>query len=472
MNANDVETLIFNLTHDDDVQTMMDASLNSTLFTSVLNSTVDRTTDHAFSHAIQPKIIAADQSRSGRCWAFAGLNLLRRRLIQSSVASDSFELSQTHFMFYDKLEKARYFLYNIERTKKRKDGSRMVMHILKQPIEDGGDWSMFVNIVTKYGVVPASVMTEAPNAKNSSFMNQMLQTLLRQFAHTIRTEDNYDIEKMMRCVARVLIIALGAPPSDFEWTYDLRDASDPSSSDEKKKVDSKSPLRAKTDRIAADAVRCELMTPHQLFDRCNRVGPPLQEYVCLVNLPSPDKTMWMPYSVVPLGNMVGAPENRYINVPIDVLARAAYGSIRMSDPVWFSCEFGEMRHLASGTMHHKLLRYDRAFGCRYERDKEKRILSQAVDINHAMLLTGFHAPENRTVERWQVENSYGSDIGVDGYFSMSDGWFQQYVYACAVHPSHMPPEHRLQVERVSKKDVITVPPWDVLGIVANARGSE
>lgn len=471
MNTNDVETLIFNLTHDDDVQTVMDASLNANLFTSVLNSTVDRSTDHAFSHAIQPKVTAADQAVSGRCWAFAGLNLLRRRLIQSSVASESFELSQTHFMFYDKLEKARYFLHNIERTKSRKGDSRMVTYLRKHPIEDGGDWSMFVNIVAKYGVVPASVMMEAPSAANSGFLNHLLATLLRQFAHTIRTSAEYSMDAMMKCVARVLVIALGAPPTDFEWTYDVRDgtASSKASPTDENADGSSSSLRSKTDRIAADAVRCETMTPHQLFERCNRVGPPLQEYVCLVNMPAPDKAMWTPYSVVPLGNMVDAPDNRYINVPVEVLARAAYGSIRMSDPVWFSCEFGEMRNNASGAMHHKLLRYERAFGCKYERDKSTRIASQTVDVNHAMLFTGFHAPDGRTVERWQVENSYGTAHAADGYLSMSDGWFQQYVYACAVHPSHMPPEHRAQIERLSKQDAVILPPWDVLGIVADCQ---
>ena len=64
-----------------------------------------------FSHETEPKELSAlDQGHTGRCWAFAGLNLMRRVLCTRLELHDDLVLSQSYFMFYDKFEKARYAL--------------------------------------------------------------------------------------------------------------------------------------------------------------------------------------------------------------------------------------------------------------------------------------------------------------------------------------------------------------------------
>ena len=50
-----------------------------------------------------------NQKRSGRCWMFAGLNVLRV-LLAEKLNVKSVELSQAYLQFYDKLEKANFFL--------------------------------------------------------------------------------------------------------------------------------------------------------------------------------------------------------------------------------------------------------------------------------------------------------------------------------------------------------------------------
>ena len=57
-------------------------------------------------------------------------------------------------MFYDKLEKANYFLENIIETSDKPTDSRLIMHLLDSPIQDGGQWDMFVNLLMKYIVGP------------------------------------------------------------------------------------------------------------------------------------------------------------------------------------------------------------------------------------------------------------------------------------------------------------------------------
>src|SRR6202046_2021819 len=51
----------------------------------------------------------ANQEKSGRCWLFAGLNLLRVGVMRETGLKD-FKFSQNYAMFWDKLERANYFL--------------------------------------------------------------------------------------------------------------------------------------------------------------------------------------------------------------------------------------------------------------------------------------------------------------------------------------------------------------------------
>ena len=114
----------------------------------------------------------------------------------------AFELSQCHFMFFDKLEKASFFLNNVERTKREPHDSRVVHELLRDPVTDGGDWSMFVAIVEKYGVVPRSAMPDSASAAASHRMTSTLQTMLREYASDIRRGAPYDKQEMLRAVFR------------------------------------------------------------------------------------------------------------------------------------------------------------------------------------------------------------------------------------------------------------------------------
>ncbi|MBD3177494.1 MAG: aminopeptidase, partial [Armatimonadia bacterium] len=69
-------------------------------------------TDFSFSHHLEENR-ATSQGSSGRCWLFAALNTVRVAAIESMHLDDDFELSQSHLMFWDKLEKANYFLESV-----------------------------------------------------------------------------------------------------------------------------------------------------------------------------------------------------------------------------------------------------------------------------------------------------------------------------------------------------------------------
>lgn len=64
-----------------------------------------------------------------------------------------FELSQAYLFFWDKLEKANWFLEQIIDTADQDLDSRLIQELLGAPVNDGGQWDMAANLVTKYGLV-------------------------------------------------------------------------------------------------------------------------------------------------------------------------------------------------------------------------------------------------------------------------------------------------------------------------------
>ena len=86
---------------------------------------------------------------------------------------DNFELSQNYIFFYDKLEKANYFLESVLKTVDEPVDGRLYSFLNAGPLADGGQWDMFANLVRKYGVVPKEVYPDAASATNSRWMDEM-----------------------------------------------------------------------------------------------------------------------------------------------------------------------------------------------------------------------------------------------------------------------------------------------------------
>lgn len=53
-----------------------------------------------------------------------------------------FELSQAYLFFFDKVEKANYFLESILATSGDEVDSRLVSSLMSSPVGDGGQWDM------------------------------------------------------------------------------------------------------------------------------------------------------------------------------------------------------------------------------------------------------------------------------------------------------------------------------------------
>src|SRR5579875_976828 len=70
-------------------------------------------------------------------------------------------------------------------------------------------------------------------------------------------------------------------------------------------------------------------------------------------------------------------------------------------------------------------------------DKADRLAYHDSQMTHAMLFTGVDMADG-TPRRWRVENSWGADKGRDGFYTMNDSWFDEYVFEIAARRSALP----------------------------------
>ena len=88
-----------------------------------------------------------NQKSSGRCWLFATLNVFRINAMKVLNVKE-FEFSQSYIHFWDKFERSNHFMEAIIETSTRPLDDRTVSFLLGDPIGDGGQWDMAINLVS------------------------------------------------------------------------------------------------------------------------------------------------------------------------------------------------------------------------------------------------------------------------------------------------------------------------------------
>ena len=400
-----------------------------------------RKTNHVYSNVVKNEMSkVTNQKSSGRCWGFAGLNLMRIDLCRKYNLKN-FEFSQNYFMFCDKLEKSNYFLENIINNLNEEFDSRLMMWLVSDPIGDGGQWDMFTNLIEKYGVLPQSAMPESFQSSQSRMMNRLITRKLREFASVLRKMNNSgskitDLRKvkgeMMNTVYSILCMCLGTPPDKFDWQF----------RNKKKKF-----------------TRFTDETPQSFYK--NHVDTKLKDKVCLIHCPMSNKSMNTLYTVSNLGNVVEGDIIKYANVEIDELKKAAIKSIKANEPVWFGCDVSKMFNYDLGVMDMDIYNYDLMFGTSFNVDKQTRLEYGDSLMTHAMLFTGVDIKSGHST-KWRVENSWGDKGGDKGYYLMTDKWFDEYMYEVVVDKKYL----TKKILSIFDKKPEYLNPWDPMGSLA------
>ncbi|RAP77908.1 aminopeptidase C [Paenibacillus montanisoli] len=383
------------------------------------------------------------QKQSGRCWMFAGLNILREIVAKRCNLHD-FEISQNHLMFWDKFEKANFFLESILETIDEDTDSRLVSWLLMAPVQDGGQWDMYVSLIEKYGVVPKEVMPETFHSSQSGVMNALLTVKLREQAAALRKQraEGADLsalasqkQLMLNDIYRILCLCLGEPPERFDFEY-----------------------RDKDKAFTRDAD----LTPQQFYQQY--IGVDLGEYVSVIHAPTKDKPYGKSYTVQYLGNVHSGRQVKYLNVDIGVLKQLAVNQLQDGEPIWFGCDVGQMSDRDTGIMDTALYHYEAALHTVLRLTKEERLDYRESVLTHAMVFTGVNLVNGKP-NRWKVQNSWGCEPGKDGYFIMSDDWFEQFMYQVVIHKKYLSPE----LAQAFEQQPVELAPWDPMGSLAVLR---
>jgi len=408
---------------------------------------------HIFNHSLDFKTgPITNQKSSGRCWLFATTNVIRFNIMKRLKLKE-FQLSQSYLFFWDKLNKANYYLELMIEHAELPIDDRLISHLSGDLISDGGQWDMVVNLIETYGIVPQSIYPESTHSSLSSPLNALLKAKLREHALILRTlaetlrgahvrEETVIAtlrakkEELMREVYNIMTATLGVPPHPhkrFVWEY----------------VDTDDKA-GRWEGSPKDYFEQFASKPFSPLDSFSLINDPRNEYSKL-------------YTVDKLGNIWGGRPILYVNTEIENMKAMIVKMIKAGQPVFFGCDVGKFSDNASGIMDTALFEYENAFDITLGLSKADRLQICDSAMTHAMVITAVHLDQTGKPVRYKVENSWGEAAGKEGYFVMTDAWFEQFVYQVVV-PKALAPKELVQVFESGEK--IVLPPWDPMGSLA------
>lgn len=379
---------------------------------------------------------ATNQMQSGRCWIFSSMNFLREKIAKKYNIKE-FELSQNYIAFFDKLEKANWFMECALNEIENPMDSEKMRYLLSWAVGDGGQWNMIQSLVKKYGLCPKTAMPETYQSSHTRTMNGLLNKRLRKFVVDTRKE-GADIPALkaqaLKEIYSLIASCFGLPPKDFTFEY----------------VDADENHHAEYH-----------VTPAQFYE--NYLGADIDDYINCINAPTSNKEYYKTYTVEYLGNVVNGNPINMLNLPLDEFKNATIEQLKSGEPVWFGCDCGPDGDRESGLWDDAQYDYENTLDMDLSMTKAEMLDAHQSAMNHAMMLTGVNLDENGKPNRWKIENSWGDKVANHGYFIGSDTWFDKYMYVVAVNKKFLSKEALAALE----KEPVQVAPWDPFGTLAD-----
>lgn len=359
-----------------------------------------------------------DQKSSGRCWMFSGFNVLRSNFAKAHGDSLKVELSHDYLFFYDQLEKANLMLQGVlDNAKKPIDDPRL-QFFFRSPLNDGGTFCGVADLAPKYGLVPMSAQPETYTAENTSKLRSLLSSKLREYGLELyrmaaagkkpqaiaerKTE-------MLSTIYRMLSIALGEPVKEF--TYQFRD---------------------KNGRAVGAPRR---FTPKSFYDEV--VGNPIKgTFIMVMN--DPRRPYHKTYEVEYDRHVYDGTNWKYLNLPMDEIAKLAIASLKDGKKMYSSYDVGKQFDRERGFSDTENYDYASLFSTTFPMNKADRIATFDSGSTHAMTLTAVDLDNDGNPIKWKVENSWGATNGHQGCIIMTNRWFNEYMFRLVVDKKYVP----------------------------------
>ena len=372
------------------------------------------------------------QQKSVRCWMFSCLNILREKVAEECHLKE-FHLSGNYLAFYDKLERFNNLLEMAAANADKPLNDRLNSYILDS-FGDGGYWTMDVDLIHKYGIVPESIMPETWQSTHTESIDQILQTALRKDIAELRRLSNNgeDVQtakkKMLAEVYKAECIAFGTPVKKFDFSY----------------------------RDEDETFHCDYaITPVQFYRKYAENA--LDNYTVVTNYPVSNRKMNHLISYHYAGSMANS-DILNLNISIADIEKLCIKQLQSGEPVWFGCDSRAYGNRSEGVWDPSSFTYSRLLGnIHLEMDKTTRLETHDSSATHAMILTGVNLAENGKPNRWKIENSWGKEAGKDGYFVCSEEYFLEYVYEAVINKKYLNEEQL----KMLKQEPIKIEPWEI-----------
>ena len=227
-------------------------------------------------------------------------------------------------------------------------------------------------------------------------------------------------------IYRMTAIAVGEPPKTFDLEY--RD------DDKKLHLDKN-------------------LTPVEFFNKYWDIN--FDDYVCLTN--APDHEYGKLYSLPFEDNVNGGLPITFLNVPIEYLKEAAVKQLKDGESVWFGNDVLKEMDRKTGYLDTELYKTDELFDVDTYMTKAERLATGEGEVSHAMTLVGVDLDKGE-IRKWKVENSWSEKSGRKGYFTMSDKWFDEFVYEVVVRKEFLTDDQK----KLAESKPTPLPAWDSL----------
>lgn len=371
-----------------------------------------------------------DQKDSLRCWAFSGINVIKRNVADNlNMDIMNFELSDNFIAFFHRLEKANTTYEKILRSKTTDLDTIVKRNILKNPVEEVGNWQTFAGIVKKYGLVPMTVMPTTVEGENAVRVTNLFSETVRSNAISLLKlkKQSKSIKELRKIKLRMLADnyeflskVYGEPSKEFNYNYIDRNGNN---------------------------IILKNITPNQFAEQFLSID--IQNFVFISNVPKKDRKYGEKLKNPAPININNIKYVEFLHISIKDLKDLSIKQLQDNIPVMVGVYIRKFADKKSGVLDTRL--YDYKNLVKYKNlNKEDGILVGDIELHHWMTITGVQLEEG-IPKRWKVEDSYGNKEKVNGYYIMNDNYFDKYVFTVIINKKYL---SKKQLELYNQKGII------------------
>ena len=363
-----------------------------------------------------PETKRYNQKDNHKCWIYAGINVIKYDIAKNlNIDIMNLELSDNYIAFFDKLEKCNYAYETILNSKNTSLEYLNKENVIKYCATEAGYWPMFVAIVEKYGIVPKKFMPDVVESMNYQKLEIVLSEKLKKDCIILISmkNQNESIENLedkkqefLQEDYELLSKILGEPP--FYFTYEYQDKNG-----KKQTYKDITPIEFKNKFLTLN----------------------LKEFVSIGNVPMYNKEYEKVYKKKYTGNVYGKSDVSFLNLPIEDLKRFAIQQLKEGIPVWMGAHIRKFESEEAGILDTRLYNYRETLNLKCL-TKEEALNLRDIELHHAMIFCGVHLEDDKPI-RWKVEDSYGEQEKINGYYVMNDKFFDEFVFNVIVQKKYL-----------------------------------